>query len=158
VETFRFETNHPGRDARATRVLAVGCGDLHTEMLAAAGYQVEREAWIEFSRLEQADLLVLAPSPPEPPAHDLVRQLCRRSATPVIALIEQETDSEHAAVLAAGAADCLDAATSGDEILAHVEALLARSPKRAPPFDAASPTSRGPTGPGYAVPGTGPRR
>jgi DNA-binding response OmpR family regulator len=158
VEALRFETDRPGHDARATRILAVGCGDLHTEMLAAAGYQVEREAWIEFSRLEQADLLLLAPCPPEPPARDLVRQLCRRSSTPVMALIEHETDSEHAAVLAAGAADCLDAATSDDEILAHVEALLARSPKTAPPFDAASPAARGPTGPRHAVSGTGPRR
>jgi DNA-binding response OmpR family regulator len=158
VKTRRFETDRPGREARAGRVLAVGCGELHTEMLAAAGYEVEREAWIEFSRLEQADLLLLAPSPPEPPAHDLVRQLCRRSVTPVIALVEHETDSEHAAVLAAGAADCLDAATSDDEILAHVDALLARSPTAAPPFDGASPTPDGPTDTPTCGPRDRPRR
>jgi DNA-binding response OmpR family regulator len=137
---MQIETERPSAASRPARVLAVGCGDLHTEVLAAAGYQVEREAWIEFSRLEQADLLLLALAPPEPPAHDLVRQLCKRSATPVMALIEPSTESEPVAVIAAGAADCLEAGASDAELLIHIDALLSRTTRTASPgADAASP-------------------
>jgi DNA-binding response OmpR family regulator len=123
--TLRNVTEAAAGDPPLPRVLAVGCGDLHAEALVAAGYEVDRQPCIDYTRLERADLLLLAPAPPEPAAHELVRQLSGCSATPVVALVEHETATEHTAVIDAGAADCLDAATDDAELLAHLDSLLA---------------------------------
>lgn len=108
-------------------VLAVGCGDTRASVLEAAGYRVDQAGWIAFDQLAGSDLLVLAPAPPEPPAHALVRELRLRSGTPVLVLAHRSTGFDRAAIVAAGADGCLDAEVDDARLLACVRQLLATS-------------------------------
>lgn len=125
------------------RMLAVGCGDTRSELLGSVGYEVTQGCGIEYAALAQVDLLVLASAPPEPPASALVRQLRQRSSVAVMALVERSTEAQRAAVVAAGADDCMDAATDDGTLLARIARLLdgPSPPSRAGVPDALSAVS-----------------
>jgi DNA-binding response OmpR family regulator len=118
-----------GRPTSVTIAVVGLLGAPRARALADAGCAVSLEPTIVFARLDVSDLLVLAPGQPEPAAWMLTRHLRERSAIPVLALVPAPTDVDRGLLLDAGADGCLDAASSDDELVIAVDALLARRSK-----------------------------
>lgn len=79
---------------------------------------------------ERPDLIVLELELPDIDGHEVLATIREMSEVPVIAITSHDGGAERAAVLRAGADDCVTRPFVGAEVLARVEALLRRSPPR----------------------------
>lgn len=114
-------------EARRTAVTmtVVGLsGTRWAQVLEGAGYEVSLEPWVAYARLASSRLLVLALATPEPEAWDVVRHLRQRSSIPVLALVPGLTDDARWHLIGAGADGYLDSASTDEEFLAAVDAVL----------------------------------
>jgi DNA-binding response OmpR family regulator len=76
---------------------------------------------------ERPELVLLDLEPGRPGGFELLATIREMSDVPVLALIAREGGAERAAVLRAGADDCLTKPFDGAEMVARIEALLRRT-------------------------------